>query len=66
MKYVKGGFKSYALRLVAHTLTAALSTTCLQFKPVPAFPVKAPSKLGQAGFAAPRAAAAALARRVGK
>ncbi len=48
-------------------VTAVLSTTCLQFNPLgPPFPAKAASKLGNAGFATPAAAAAALARSVGK
>ena len=52
--------------LVAHTLTAALSTTCLQFNPAPLTPLSAPRMLGQAGLMAPAAAAACRARIVGK
>lgn len=52
--------------LVAHTLTAALSTTCLQFSPAPLTPLNAPKMLGQAGFTAPAAAAAYRALIVGR
>jgi hypothetical protein len=48
-------------------VTAVLSTTCLQFKPLGLlFLVKTASKLGNAGLAAPAAAAVALARSVGR
>ena len=52
--------------LVAHKLTAALSTTCLQFSPAPLAPLNAPRMLGQAGLIAPAAAAACRARIVGR
>jgi len=55
------------IRLVHQIETAALKTTCLQLNPCrPPLPEKAASKLGNAGFTAPAAAAAALARNVGK
>ena len=43
---------------VAHTATAALKTTCLQFNPGPAAPLNAPIREGQSGLVAPVAAAA--------
>lgn len=58
------------LRLVAHTATAALRAICLQFNTAPVVaefcPVKAASKLGNGGLAAPVVAATALARRAGR
>lgn len=58
---LKGGKDS---RRVAQMLTAALKATCLQLRPP--LPANAASMLGQAGLAAPTAAAAALARMVGR
>ncbi len=60
-----GGFFGNS-HLVAHTLTAALSTTCLQFSPAPLAPRNAPRMLGQAGLIAPAAAAACRALIVGR
>lgn len=60
------GMEDLYIRLVAHTLTAALSANCLQLSPAPCTPCNAPSTLGQAGFTAPRAAAAYRALMVGR
>ena len=54
------------IRRVAHTPTAALNTTCLQFQPAPARPISAALTLGHAGLAVPAAVAAARARSAGK
>lgn len=54
------------LHLVAHTLTAALNSTCLQFSPAPPTPLNAPRTLGHAGLIAPAAAAAYRALIVGR
>ena len=54
------------LHLVAHKLTAALSTICLQFSPAPLAPLNARRMLGLAGLIPPAAAAACRARIVGR
>ena len=54
------------VRLVAQTVTKALRSTCRQLKEAAVeLLLKLANKLGQAGFATPVNAAAALARRMG-